>query len=154
MFIARRLIRFASEDIGLADNQALQIAVAAYQACHFNGMPECNLNLTQAVVYLSLAPRSNALYRAYETAKADALTQLSEPVPFVIRNAPTRLMDELHYGEGYIYAHDTKEKMAHMTCLPESLTDKRYYLPTEEGAEGIMKERLERSRAFRFGTAD
>lgn len=154
LFIARRLIRFASEDIGLADNQALQIAVAAYQACHFNGMPECNLNLTQAVVYLSLAPRSNALYRAYETAKADALTQLSEPVPFVIRNAPTRLMDELHYGEGYIYAHDTKEKMAHMTCLPKSLTDKRYYLPTEEGAEGIMKERLERSRAFRFGTAD
>lgn len=154
LFIARRLIRFASEDIGLADNQALQIAVAAYQACHFNGMPECNLNLTQAVIYLSLAPRSNALYRAYETAKADALTQLSEPVPFVIRNAPTRLMDELHYGEGYIYAHDTKEKMAHMTCLPESLADKRYYLPTEEGAESIMKERLERSRAFRFGTAD
>lgn len=150
LFIARRLIRFASEDIGLADNQALQIAVAAYQACHFNGMPECNLNLTQAVIYLSLAPRSNALYRAYETAKADALTQLSEPVPLVIRNAPTRLMDELHYGEGYIYAHDTEEKIAQMTCLPESLQDRRYYLPTEEGAEGLMKERLERSRAFRF----
>jgi len=131
LYVARRVIRFASEDIGLADNQALQIAVAAYQACHFNGMTECNLNLTQAVIYLSLAPRSNALYRAYETAKADALTQLSEPVPFVIRNAPTRLMDELHYGEGYIYAHDTKEKIAHMTCLPESLADKRYYLPTE-----------------------
>lgn len=150
LFIARRLIRFASEDIGLADNQALQIAVAAYQACHFNGMPECNLNLTQAVIYLSLAPRSNALYRAYETAKADALTQLSEPVPLVIRNAPTRLMDELHYGEGYIYAHDTEKKIAQMTCLPESLKDRRYYLPTEEGAEGLMKERLERSRAFRF----
>ncbi len=150
LFIARRLIRFASEDIGLADNQALQIAVAAYQACHFNGMPECDLNLTQAVVYLSLAPRSNALYRAYETAKADALTQLSEPVPLVIRNAPTQLMEDLHYGEGYIYAHNTEKKIAHMTCLPESLKDRRYYLPTEEGAEGVMKERLERSRAFRL----
>jgi len=151
LFIARRLIRFASEDIGLADHQALQIAVAAYQACHFNGMPECNVNLTQAVVYLSLAPRSNALYKAYEAAKADALTRLSEPVPLVIRNAPTQLMDDLHYGEGYIYAHNTKEKIAHMTCLPESLKDRRYYLPTEEGAEAVMKERLERSRAFRFG---
>lgn len=108
LFIARRLIRFASEDIGLADNQALQIAVAAYQACHFNGMPECNLNLTQAVVYLSLAPRSNALYRAYETAKIDARNQLAEPVPLNIRNAPTSLMEELHYGEGYTYAHDTE----------------------------------------------
>ena len=149
LFIARRLIRFASEDIGLADSQALQIAVAAYQACHFNGMPECNLNLTQAVVYLSLAPRSNALYRAYETARKDALTQLSEPVPLVIRNAPTQLMDDLHYGEGYIYAHDTKEKIALMNCLPESLKDRRYYLPTGEGAEAFFQERLEQSRAFR-----
>ena len=154
LFVARRLIRFASEDIGLADNQALQIAVAAYQACHFNGMPECNLNLTQAVVYLSLAPRSNALYRAYESAKADALTQLSEPVPLTIRNAPTRLMDDLHYGEGYVYAHDTNEKIARMTCLPENLKDRRYYLPTEEGAECVMKERLDHSRAFRFGYED
>lgn len=150
LFIARRLIRFASEDIGLADNQALQTAVAAYHACHDIGMPECNLSLTQAVVYLCLAPRSNALYRAYETAKADALTRLSEPVPLVIRNAPTPLTDELHYGEGYVYAHDTAEKMARMTCLPESLKDRRYYLPTEEGAEGLMKERLEKSRAFRL----
>ena len=150
LFIARRLIRFASEDIGLADNQALQTAVAAYQACHFIGMPECTLSLTQTVVYLSLAPRSNALYRAYETAKADALTRLSEPVPLVIRNAPTQLMDDLHYGEGYVYAHDTAEKIAHMTCLPESLKDRRYYLPTEEGTEGVMKKRLERSRAFRL----
>lgn len=150
LFIARRLIRFASEDIGLADNQALQIAVAAYQACHFNGTPECNLNLSQAVIYLSLAPRSNAVYRAYETAKADALTRLSEPVPLVIRNAPTRLMDELHYGEGYIYAHDTEEKTARMTCLPESLKDRRYYLPTEEGTESVLKQRLERLRDFRL----
>ena len=151
LFIARRLIRFASEDIGLADNQALQIAVAAYQACHFNGMPECNLNLAQAVVYLSLAPRSNALYRAYETAKIDARNQLAEPVPLNIRNAPTSLMEELHYGEGYTYAHDTEEKIARMTCLPESLEDRRYYLPTEEGTEKVWKERLERSRAFRLG---
>lgn len=150
LFIARRLIRFASEDIGLADNQALQLAVAAYQACHFNGMPECNLNLAQAVIYLSLAPRSNAVYRAYENAKADALTQLAEPVPLVIRNAPTKLMDDLHYGEGYVYAHDTEERMARMTCLPESLMDRQYYLPTEEGAEGIFKERLEQSRSFRL----
>ena len=146
LFIARRLIRFASEDIGLADSRALQLAVAAYQACHFNGMPECNLNLAQTVIYLSLAPRSNAVYRAYETAKEDALTQLSEPVPLVIRNAPTQLMEELHYGEGYIYAHDTEEKIARMTCLPESLKDRRYYLPTQEGEEGGWKERLERSR--------
>ncbi|MCM1045045.1 MAG: replication-associated recombination protein A [Candidatus Gastranaerophilales bacterium] len=151
LYIARRLIRFASEDIGLADSQALQVAVAAYQACHFNGMPECNVNLTQAVVYLSLAPRSNALYAAYETAKKDAIAQLSEPVPLNIRNAPTKLMEELHYGEGYLYAHDTEEKIARMTCLPDSLKDRRYYLPTEEGAEGIMKERLEYSRAFRLG---
>ncbi len=151
LFIARRLIRFASEDVGLADPQALPLAVAAYQACHFNGMPECDLNLTQAVVYLSLAPRSNALYRAYQTARTDALTRLNQPVPLVIRNAPTDLMAELHYGEGYVYAHDTQEKMARMTCLPEDLKDRRYYLPTEEGTEGIQKERLEKSRAFRLG---
>ncbi len=154
LFIARRLIRFASEDIGLADNQALPLAVAAYQACHFNGMPECSVNLTQAVVYLSLAPRSNAVYRAYESAKADALTQLSEPVPLVIRNAPTRLMDELHYGEGYVYAHDTEEKMARMTCLPESLKDRRYYRPGAQGGEGFFQERLEKSRAFRLGETE
>lgn len=151
LFIARRLIRFASEDIGLADSQALPLAVSAYQACHFNGLPECNLNLAQAVIYLSLAPRSNAVYRAYENAKADALTRLAEPVPLVIRNAPTKLMDDLHYGEGYVYAHDTEEQMARMTCLPEGLKDRRYYLPTEEGAEKDFKERLERSRAFREG---
>lgn len=151
LYIARRLIRFASEDIGLADCQALQIAVAAYQACHFIGMPECSLNLTQAVLYLSLAPRSNAVYRAYETAKIDARNQLAEPVPLNIRNAVTSLMEELHYGEGYTYAHDTEDKIARMTCLPESLKDRRYYLPAEEGTEKVWKERLERSRAFRLG---
>ena len=120
------------------------------QSINFNGMPECNLNLAQAVVYLSLAPRSNALYRAYETAKIDARNQLAEPVPLNIRNAPTSLMEELHYGEGYTYAHDTEEKIARMTCLPERLEGRRYYLPTEEGTEKVWKERLERSRAFRL----
>ncbi len=153
LFIARRLIRFASEDIGLADNQALPLAVAAYQACHFIGMPECNVNLTQTVIYLSLAPRSNAAEIAYETAKSDAVNRLAEPVPLVIRNAPTGLMKDLHYGDGYIYAHNTEEKIARMTCLPEDLKDRRYYLPTSEGEESTWKERLEKSRAYRMGDA-
>ena len=121
LYIARRVIRFASEDVGMADSRALEIAVAAYQACHFIGMPECSVHLTHAVVYLSLAPKSNALYVAYESAKKDALTQLSEPVPLVIRNAPTRLMKELEYGKGYQYAHDTADKLTDMQCLPDSL---------------------------------
>ena len=154
LFIARRLIRFASEDIGLADNQALQIAVAAYQACHFNGMPECNINLAQAVIYLSLAPRSNSVYTAYEGAKKDAVNMLSEPVPLIIRNAPTELMSDLHYGEGYIYAHDTKEKMARMNCLPDSLRDKQYYHPTDSGSEKNLKYKAEESRRFRLNLSE
>lgn len=149
LYIARRLIRFASEDIGIADSNALTVTVAAYQACHFLGMPECNLNLSQAVIYLSLAPRSNAVYMAYEHAKEAALQQLSEPVPLVIRNAPTGLMKELRYGEGYVYAHDTEEKLAHMECLPESLKGTRYYLPTESGDEARAKRRLEEVLRFR-----
>lgn len=149
LFIARRMIRFASEDVGLADPQALPLCVAAYQACHFNGMPECNLNLAQAAVHLSMAPKSNAVYRAYETAKEDAQRMLSEPVPLVIRNAPTSLMEELHYGDGYVYAHDTEEKIAHMTCLPESLKDRKYYIPTDQGGEKAVKERLEKIEQFR-----
>ncbi len=149
LYVARRLIRFASEDVGLADAHALPLCVAAYQACHFNGMPECNVNLTEAVVYLSLAPKSNSLYIAYETAKEDARRMLSEPVPLVIRNAPTKLMSELHYGEGYIYAHDTEEKIARMTCLPESLKDRKYYHPTSQGEEKIFQERLKKAEEFR-----
>ncbi len=149
LYIARRLIRFASEDVGLADAHALPLCVAAYQACHFNGMPECNVNLTEAVVYLSLAPKSNSLYVAYESAKEDAQRMLSEPVPLVVRNAPTALMGQLHYGEGYVYAHDTEEKIAHMTCLPESLKDRKYYHPTAQGEEKIFQERLKRVEAFR-----
>lgn len=144
LYVARRLVRFASEDVGIADSNALVVAVAAYQACHFNGMPECSVNLAQAVVYLSMAPKSNALYTAYENCKEDAVKMLAEPVPLQIRNAPTRLMEELHYGEGYIYAHNTEEKVTAMRCLPDSLKDKRYYVPTAEGKEAEVKEKLER----------
>ena len=149
LYVARRVTRFASEDIGLADPRALEIAVAAYQACHFIGMPECSVHLTQAVVYMSMAPKSNALYMAYERAKKDALTMLAEPVPLQIRNAPTQLMKDLRYGEGYQYAHDTQEKLTDMECLPDSLRGKVYYQPTDQGSEARAKERLERIKAWK-----
>ena len=149
LYVARRLIRFASEDVGMADSRALEIAVAAYQASHFIGMPECSVNLTHAVVYLSMAPKSNALYVAYESAKKDAQKMLPEPVPLVIRNAPTKLMKELHYGEGYEYAHDTAEKLTAMQCLPDSLAGKKYYRPTEQGSEARVKERLRQIEAWK-----
>ena len=143
LYVARRVTRFASEDVGLADPHALEIAVAAYQACHFIGMPECSVHLTQAVIYMSLAPKSNALYMAYESAKRDAIKELAEPVPLVIRNAPTKLMKELDYGKGYQYAHDTQEKLTNMQCLPDSLLGKEYYRPTEQGLEVKYKAKLE-----------
>lgn len=149
LYVARRLVRFASEDVGMADSQALQVAVAAYQACHFNGMPECNVNLTHAVVYLSMAPKSNALYIGYGKAKADAQNMLTEPVPLQIRNGATDLMQELHYGEGYQYAHDTEEKLTKMKCLPESLEGREYYVPGDQGKEAQIKERLEMIKGFR-----
>ena len=149
LYVARRITRFASEDIGLADPRALEIAVAAYQACHFIGMPECTVHLTQAVVYMAMAPKSNALYMAYEHAKKDALTQLSEPVPMVIRNAPTKLMKELEYGKGYQYAHNTDEKLTNLQCLPDSLLGREYYRPTEQGVEGRYKTRLEQIKAWK-----
>jgi putative ATPase len=149
LYVARRVTRFASEDVGLADPRALELAVAAYQACHLIGMPECAVHLTQAVVYLSLAPKSNALYMAYETAKRDAITQLAEPVPLHIRNAPTRLMKELGYGKGYQYAHDTVDKLTDMRCLPDSLLGRVYYEPTEQGLESRFKERLEQIKAWK-----
>ena len=154
IYVARRLIRFASEDVGMADSGALQVAVAAYQACHFNGMPECDVNLTHAVVYLSMAPKSNALYAGYGRARQDAKTMLSEPVPLQIRNGVTELMQELHYGEGYQYAHDTEEKLTDMECLPESLKGKCYYSPTEQGDEAAVKRRLEAIKEFRKGKRD
>ena len=149
LYIARRVTRFASEDVGLADPRALELAVAAFQACHLIGMPECSVHLTQAVVYLSLAPKSNALYMAYETAKRDAITQLAEPVPLHIRNAPTRLMKDLGYGKGYQYAHDTQDKLTDMRCLPDSLLGHVYYEPTEQGLEARFKERLEQIKAWK-----
>lgn len=149
LYVARRVTRFASEDIGLADSRALELAVAAYQACHFIGMPECSVHLTEAVVYLSMAPKSNALYVAYERAKKDALGMLAEPVPLVIRNAPTRLMKELDYGKGYQYAHDSEEKLTDMQCLPDSLLGKEYYLPTEEGVEGKFRARLQEIKEWK-----
>lgn len=149
LYVARRVTRFASEDVGLADPRALEIAVAAYQACHMIGMPECSVHLTQAVVYLSLAPKSNALYVAYEEAKRDAQHQLAEPVPLVIRNAPTKLMEELNYGKGYQYAHDSAEKLTDMQCLPDSLKDRRYYRPTDQGTEARFADRIEAVRAWK-----
>lgn len=143
LYIARRLIRFASEDVGIADSEALRIAVAAYQACHFLGMPECDVHLTHAVVYLSMAPKSNALYLACEACKKDIREMPAEPVPLQICNAPTNLMKELHYGEGYQYAHDTREKLTKMQCLPDSLAGRRYYEPTVQGREKEVKERLD-----------
>ena len=149
LYIARRVTRFASEDIGLADPKALEIAVAAYQACHFIGMPECSVHLTQAVVYMSVAPKSNALYMAYEHAKRDAAKMLAEPVPLVIRNAPTKLMQELNYGKGYQYAHDTADKLTNMQCLPDSLLGTTYYNPTTQGLEARVKARLDEIKRWK-----
>ena len=149
LYVARRIVRFASEDVGLADPQALTQAVAAFQACHFIGMPECTVHLTQVVVYLSLAPKSNALYTAYEQAKQDALEQLAEPVPLVIRNAPTKLMAQLSYGKGYQYAHDTKEKLTSMQCLPDSLLGRSYYQPAGQGQEAELLKRLEQIKEWK-----
>lgn len=151
LYVARRVTRFASEDVGLADPKALEIAVAAYQACHFIGMPECSVHLTQAVVYMALAPKSNALYVAYEEAKKDAIQQLAEPVPLVIRNGVTDLMKDLNYGKGYQYAHDTKEKLTDMQCLPDALLGREYYRPDGQGMEETYKERLEKIKEWKAG---
>ena len=143
IYIARRVTRFAAEDVGLADPRALEIAVAAFTACRLIGVPECNVHLTEAVIYMALAPKSNAMEAAYLTARKDALEHLAEPVPLVIRNAPTSLMKDIGYGKGYKYAHDYKDKLTTMQCLPDSLKDKTYYHPTEQGVEGRFKQRLE-----------
>lgn len=153
LYIARRLVRFASEDIGLADSRALEIAVAAYQASHFNGMPECNVNLTHAVVYLAAAPKSNALYIAYGQARQDAQSMVSEPVPLQLRNAPTKLMKQLHYGEGYEYAHDNAAGLTSMQCLPDKLNGRKYYIPTNQGSEARIKERMEQIAKWKITDA-
>jgi len=143
LYIARRLIRFASEDVGNADPQALMVAVAAKDACHFIGLPEGNTALTQTVTYLSTAPKSNAVYRAYLAAAADAHAERADPVPLHLRNAPTRLMQQLEYGKDYEYAHDAKDAVTGMDCLPASLAGKRYYRPTDRGFEKEIKRRLD-----------
>ena len=149
IYIARRITRFASEDIGLADTNALNVAINVYHACHFIGMPECNVHLTEAVIYMSLAPKSNACDVAYQKASADAKKMLAEPVPLVIRNAPTKLMKELNYGKGYQFAHDYKEKLTTMECLPPTLKGKEYYQPGVHGNEIRFKERLEKIKEWK-----
>ena len=143
MYIARRLVRFASEDVGNADPQALTVAVAAKDAAHFIGMPEGNNALAQAAIYLATAPKSNAVYTAYGAASADAHQQAADPVPLHLRNAPTKLMKQLDYGKGYEYAHDAPDAVADMSCLPDSLAGRKYYTPTERGFEKEIKRRLD-----------
>ncbi|MBR4274897.1 MAG: replication-associated recombination protein A [Bacilli bacterium] len=149
LYIARRVVRFASEDVGLADPRAMEVAVSAYQACHFIGVPECNVCLTEAVVYMAMSPKSNAMEVAYNRAAEDAKKMIDEPVPLVIRNAPTKLMKELGYGDGYIYAHDTKDKIASMQCLPDSLVGKEYFTPGTQGLEAKYKARLEEIKKWK-----
>ncbi len=143
LYVARRIVRFASEDIGMADSRALEICMAAYQACHYLGMPECNVHLTHAVVYCALAPKSNALETAYIHASQDAKATLDQPVPLQIRNAPTRLMKDLGYGKDYEYSHDYKYHMTDMVCLPEALKDRVYYVPKDQGSELKVKKRMQ-----------
>ena len=149
LYIARRVVRFASEDIGMADSNALAVTVDAYQACHFIGMPECSVHLTHAVVYCALAPKSNALYMAYGAASRDAQDTMAEPVPLVIRNAPTRLMKDLGYGSGYQYAHDYENKLTNMQCMPDGLVGHVYYRPTDQGREAKVKEWMEKIEELR-----
>jgi putative ATPase len=152
LYIARRLIRFASEDVGMADPQALVIAMAAQQATHFVGMPEANTALAQAVVYLATAPKSNALYTAYDNAAAAVHEKPNEPVPLHIRNAPTPLMKEIGYGKGYQYAHNYEDALTDMSCLPDSLAGSQYYFPTDRGFEAEIARRLAAWQAKRKKT--
>ena len=157
LYVARRLVRFASEDVGNADPQALTVAVAAKEAVHFIGMPEGNTALAQAAVYLATAPKSNAVYRAYGQAAADAHREAADPVPLHLRNAPTRLMKDLDYGKGYRYAHDEPDAVAAMSCLPPSVAGRRYYAPTARGFEKEIGRRLagwRRIQAERRASAD
>jgi putative ATPase len=154
LYIARRLIRMASEDIGLADPQALEVAVAAMQAAHFVGMPEGNLALAQATVYLALAPKSNALYAGYGEVQKDVASTMAEPVPLHLRNPVTGLMAHFGYGRDYEYAHHAPERLTRMTCLPESLKDHRYYRPAGEGFEKQLRERLEAIEKWKQAAGD
>jgi putative ATPase len=153
-YIARRLIRFASEDIGNADPQALTIAVAAKDAVHFIGMPEGNTALAQCVLYMATAPKSNAVYMAYNEAADAAKNDFAAPVPLHIRNAPTKLMKQLDYGKGYKYAHDEPDAIANMDCLPDSLKGREFYKPTDYGFEKEIRKRLEWWKKRRGGSSD
>jgi putative ATPase len=148
-YLARRVIRMAVEDIGLAAPEALNLCLSARQTLDFLGSPEGDLALAEAVVYLCLAPKSNAVYTAYAAAQADVESTRQEPVPLHLRNAPTRLMKELDYGKGYRYAHDEANKVADMQCLPDSLALRQYYQPTQEGREKQLAQRLEELRKLR-----
>ena len=154
LYIARRVLRFAAEDVGLADPRAMEVGVAAYQACHFIGVPECNVHLAEAVVYMSLASKSNAMEMATMEAKAAIEKEPDAPVPLHIRNAPTTLMKNLNYGKGYQYAHDYAEKMTAMECLPDNLKGRRFYHPTDQGQEARYRERLEQILAWKQAHAD
>jgi len=149
LYIARRLVRMASEDIGLAEPGALAVTIAAMQAADFVGPPEGSLALAQAAVYLSLAPKSNALYTGYESVTKDLESSRAEPVPLHLRNAPTGLMKNIGYGKGYQYAHDVEDKVADMECLPESLAGTNYYRPTDQGFEARLRQRLEEIRRIK-----
>ena len=153
LYVVRRVVRFASEDIGLADPQALMISMAAQQAVHFIGMPEGALALAEAVVYCALAPKNNALYSGYGAARADVESTRNDPVPIHLRNAPTRLMSDLGYGKGYRYAHDYDEGVVGQQNLPDSLVGRRYYQPTNRGLEADLRQRMERIRAIFDETA-
>jgi putative ATPase len=142
LYIARRLVRFASEDIGLADTNALNVAINAFQACQFLGMPECDVHLIETVIYLSVAPKSNAVYKASLRAKKDVKKYGNLPVPLQIRNAPTKLMKNLGYGKDYQLAHDYKDKLTTMKTVPKEVENSKYYLPTEQGKEKFFKQRL------------
>jgi putative ATPase len=146
LYIARRLVRMASEDIGLAEPGALAVTIAAMQAADFVGPPEGNLALAQAAVYLSLAPKSNAVYTGYGAVAEDLERTRTEPVPLHLRNAPTGLMKNIGYGKGYQYAHDREEKVTDMACLPESLAGRTYYHPTDQGFEARLRQRMEEIR--------
>lgn len=154
LFIARRIVRFASEDIGMADSRALEICIAVYDACRFLGMPECNVHLTHAVTYCALAPKSNALEVAYNKARLDALDTIDEPVPYQIRNAPTKLMKDLGYGKDYEYSHDYKYHMTSMQCFPDKLKGRRYYHPSDQGTEIKVKNRLQQIESIKKSLKD
>lgn len=149
MYVARRVVRMAVEDIGLAAPEALNLCLSARDAMHFLGSPEGELALAQAVVYLALAPKSNAVYTAFGGVREDVARTAAQPVPLHLRNAPTKLMKELDYGKGYQYAHDVEGKVAQMECLPPSLADRRYYHPTQEGREKLLSQRMQEIERLR-----